>query len=155
MRVSTFRVLSTSRLGYRGGFLAILAVVNILYGWSLVDPTAEQLASASYQWRSIYAPPWAWGGMWILVGIIAMVSAFLPHDGAGYGAAIGWDVLWALIALASTIAGDVPRGWVSTIIWGAAAGWAALCSSWPEPVKIRTVTAINVQTMELSGDGDE
>jgi hypothetical protein len=143
------RVLSRSRVGYRGGFLLILSFVDVMYGWSLVDPSREARRAAAYVWRELYAPPWVWGGMWVLVGLVAFVSAFAEHDGVGYGAAIGWDVLWGLIAGASWVAGGVDRGWVTTVIWGAAAGWAALASSWAEPVKVTAVTALRMGEMDV------
>lgn len=122
------------RVGRRGAILLILSVIDFAYGLSLVSPSADSVASSTVMWRQHYAPIWAWGAGWLIVGVILFVSAFLRNDAFGYAAAIGWKIIWSLTTLASWAFGDVDRGWVATIIWAVFGGMIWVISGWPEPV---------------------
>lgn len=122
------------RIGRRGGVLLLLALVDFAYGASLVSPSAESLSSASIMWREHYAPVWAWGLGWLVVGAILVAGAIVRRDAFAYAAAIGWKIIWSLTTLASWAFGNVDRGWVSTFIWGVVAGMIGVISGWPEPV---------------------
>lgn len=134
-----FRVLSGTRLGYRGAVLVILGFVDLLFGFSLVDPTHDTLRTSAYQWRGQYAPAWVWGALWIAVGVVLFVGALSRHDEFPYAAAIGIKVLWGMLGLMSWAVGGVERGWVSTVAWGGFGLLIAVISSWPEPPRITVV----------------
>lgn len=123
-----------ARLGRRGTFLLLLAVIDVAYGYSLIGPSAEASTSSAVIWRQHFAPTLVWGGGWLLVGAILIVSAFMQHDAFGYATAIGWKILWSLMALLSWAFGDVDRGWVLAVIFGVFGGMVAVVSGWSEPV---------------------
>lgn len=123
------------RVGRRGSVLLILATVDVAFGASLIGPSAEDVGRAATAWRELYAPLWVWGGGWLIVAAILVVSAFMIHDEIGYVAAIAWKVLWALTTLTSWAVGGVPRGWVSSIVWAVVAAMVWVIASWPEPVR--------------------
>lgn len=120
------------RIGRRGTILLILAFIDFAYGASLIGPSSEALSTASVRWREHFAPTWAWGGAWLLVGAILLVSAFMKHDVIGYVAAISLKIIWGLVTLASWILGNVPRGWIGAIIWLVFAAMVGVISGWPE-----------------------
>lgn len=123
------------RIGRRGGFLLLLAIIDIGYGASLIGPSAEAVNLSTTIWRETYAPLWVWGAGWLVVAAVLIVTAFLRDDMIGYSAAIGWKLLWGLTTLASWLFGGVARGWVSTIIWSVVAGMVAVVAGWPEPTR--------------------
>jgi len=121
------------RIGRRGAILLILAVVDIAYGASLIGPSSDALGSAALVWREHFAPLWVWGGVWLVVAAILIVSAFLRNDAIGYLAATGLKISWSLTTLASWLFGGVDRGWVSSIIWMVVAAMVWVIAGWPEP----------------------
>jgi hypothetical protein len=123
-----------ARLGRRGSILLILTVIDLAYGYSLIGPSSEAVSSASIAWRERFAPEWAWGTGWLVVGAVLPVAAFMKHDAFGYAAAIGWKILWSVVAMASTVFGGVGRGWVLAVIFGAFGAMVAVCAGWAEPV---------------------
>src|SRR4051812_40271372 len=121
------------RIGRRGAILLILAIVDVAYGLSLMAPPPDSIGEAATVWRQHYAPLWVWGMGWLVIAVILIVSAFLRDDRLGYAAAIGWKIAWSVSTLASWVIGGVPRGWVSSIIWGVVAGMIVVIGGWPEP----------------------
>ena len=92
MRIRTVKVLSSSRLGYRGAFLLFLALVDLVYGLFLVRPAPEQIRTTQFEWRAHIMPTQAWGSVWITVGVVLLISAFLRQDRIGYALAIALKV---------------------------------------------------------------
>jgi hypothetical protein len=121
------------RIGRRGAILLILSVVDIAYGASLIGPSADSLGSAAVVWREHFAPLWVWGGVWLVVAAILIVSAFLRNDAIGYLTATVLKISWSLTSFASWMFGGVDRGWVSSIIWLVVAAMVWVIAGWPEP----------------------
>lgn len=120
-------------VGRRGAILLILAIVDVAYGSSLIGPSSDSLGSAAIAWRQHFAPLWVWGGVWLVVAAILIVSAFLRNDAIGYFAAIGLKISWSLTTLASWVFGGVERGWLSAIVWMVVAAMVWVIAGWPEP----------------------
>jgi fatty acid desaturase len=147
-RVRSFRVLSRSKLGYRGSFLLTLAVLDLLYGWSLINPSPEQLRSSAYEFRSHLLPTEAFGMVWIVVGIVLAMQAWIQKDRVGFTLAIAIKMVWAFIAFASFATGKVDQGWVSCAIWLIFAAMTIVVSGWPEPIRSHTVTIMPLDDRE-------
>lgn len=124
------------RIGRRGSALLVFAFVDLIIGWSLIDPTgqAQARALASYRGMMAVCPLPVWGGLWILVGLVCAVSAFARRDAAGYFAAIGIKVVWAGCFAASWLIWEAPRGWLGAVTWCAFAALVYLIAGWPEPL---------------------
>lgn len=146
------RVLSRSRLGFRGAVLLILAIVDMLYGWSLLHPAPEQLRTSAYEFRSHLLPTEAFGAIWITVGVVLVMQSLVQNDRVGYTLAITIKMVWAFIALASFATGKVQQGWVSCAIWLAVAAMAMVISGWPEPLRSTTVTTMQSDLDDEFGD---
>lgn len=143
MRVRTYRVLSSTRLGYRGAFLLCLAVIDLVYGWFLVNPTAESVGTSQFVWRDHIMPTEAWGAIWLVAAFVLIVSAFARQDRLGYAVAIALKVGWAFIAAVSAVAAHVPGAWAAVAIWGGFATLTILESGRPESLSTHPVTVID------------
>lgn len=133
------RVLSRSRLGLRGAFLLCLAALDVVYGWSLFNPTAETMRGAAYEWRDQFMPSQDWGLLWIAAGVFIASYAWARVDRVGYSVAIGLKFFWATVAYASWLAGDVKQGWNLGTIFLCFGGLALIASLSPEGPAPRNV----------------
>lgn len=143
MKIRTYRILSSTRLGSRGAVLLVLAAIDVLFGAVLVYPPVEQLHSSAYLWRDHIMPTQVWGMIWIAVGVIVGANAFVRQDRVGYGFAIAIKIAWAFLALISAISGAVPGAWASVIVWGLAAVWVIIDSGRSETMHTREVTVLD------------
>ncbi len=75
----------------------------------------------------------AWGLIWISVGIVLLVEAFLVADQIGFVLAEVLKLVWGILNLAAWANGGVPRGYVGAVIWIALAGFVLVLSGWDEP----------------------
>lgn len=123
---------AVDRIGRRGTLLLILFVADVGIGFSFLDPTDALAQSESYIWRSQWAPSYAWGLLWILVGAICAASAFFRHDRAGWIAAVGLKLLWGSMELTGWLAGAIDLGYRPALIWFAFAIFIHVVSGLPE-----------------------
>jgi hypothetical protein len=145
VKLRTARVLSRSRLGFRGAILLCLAIIDVIYGLTLALPSEETRRGSAYAWRAEFLPTEYWGALWILVGIFLVTQAWTVHKRAGYAVAIAIKSLWMVVCVGSWALGPVPAS-QAFAIGGFACGFALLafiCSLWPEPMRSRTVTTMN------------
>lgn len=120
-------------VGRRGAFLLFLTLLDLIYGQALLFPTHDATAAPTYKFLAQVAPLWAWGLLWITVGMACFVYAFRRYDAPAYALAMFLKVLWALTFLLGWIFAGVDRGYLATVIWGAFAAILVLISGWPEP----------------------
>lgn len=127
------------RVGYRGAALLFFGQLDLVIGWSLVDPATAPLLKAAPAYRVLLAAGWlrpVWATAWALVGLVCLVGAvFQRADRWGFAAAIGIKLLWALGLLAAWPLG-APRGWLNGEVWLTLAGFVGIISAWPEPVRL-------------------
>lgn len=113
-------------------FLWFLALLDILYGYSLLAtplPLRDRL-DLILPW-----PVWAW--IWLGVGTFLIPGAFVRGDRWFFAAAAlikaFWAVAWISVWLLDP---QVPRAWVSVVIWGAFSGVVVLVATWPEVKRV-------------------
>ena len=145
IRSRTLRVVSSSRLGYRGAFLLFLAIIDFIYGWFLAHPTPESRDTSQFVWRDHIMPTQAWGGIWIGVGAALLISAFMRQDRIGYALALALKIGWAFVAVAGGLTGHVQGSWTAVAIWGGFAALTVLESGRPEPIRTETVTEVDAE----------
>jgi drug/metabolite transporter (DMT)-like permease len=123
------------RTGRRGAALLAFAFIDIVVGWSLFDAETQAQTKAIPAYRATLeiAPLPIWGALWLLVGALCAVCAFLVTDRIAYGAAIGVKIVWAGSFLASWVIYNAPRAWLSAATWGVVAALVLVISGWPEP----------------------
>jgi hypothetical protein len=145
VRLRRIRVLSNTRLGYRGTFLIGLAALDVFYGVSFMNPDSTTKLTPAYVWRDHIMPSPVYGLIWIVAGIIIGINAFMRQDRIGYGLAIAIKMGWAFLALISWISGNVHNGWVSVVIWGVFGYVTISESTRGEPLRTHEVTFIDME----------
>jgi hypothetical protein len=121
------------RIGYRGTFLSFFALLDYLYGFSLIYPPDEAKRSPSARFLAEVIPLEAWGTIWILVAIILTIGVFAERDRWAFTAATGLKMLWGMTYLVGWALFHLDRGWVSAVIWLVLAAVMLRISGWPEP----------------------
>ena len=121
------------RVGYRGSALLFFAVLDLIYGFSLLAPSRRARQSDTLQLVADIAPLWAWAALWTAVGLVCLWQAFRHRDRVAYTAAIGIKVLWGLIMLGGWLFVDLDRGYVSAAVWLAMAAFVGILGVRPEP----------------------
>lgn len=118
------------RIGHRGTCLLFFSLLDFVYAYSLFNPPREMTVALMFL-RDI-APLRVWGGLWLVVAVICLVSAFRIDDRWGFTAAMLIKVLWGGLYVYGAFHG-VERAYVSAAIWLCMAGWVFVISSWPAP----------------------
>lgn len=126
------KVTVPASLGRRGVFLLFLAQLDLIYAFSLYRPTPASRLSPTSLFLIEVAPLWAWGTLWAVVGLLALIFAFRVHDGIGYGACIFIKLLWGMLFLLGWVIGEVERGYLSAAIWLTFAGVLSVIATWPD-----------------------
>lgn len=126
------------RIGRRGAFLLFLALVDFGVGGSYIYPQPETVQNSYTKFVANIAPLWAWGVLWIAVGVACAAGTFLRSDRWSFAAAMALKVLWGSMLLLGWTFAHLDRGWLGALIWGAFAAVTLLIATWPEPpVKVR------------------
>jgi hypothetical protein len=119
-------------IGRRGASLLFLALLDLVFGFSLAAPAPEALRSPTAVFISGVAPLWFWALLWTTVGLLCLVGAFIHRDRVAFAAAVSVKVLWGSLYLAGWATGGLDRGWAAAVIWLPMAAWIAIISGWPE-----------------------
>jgi len=132
-RLTRGRAWWSGTVGRRGEFLLFLTLLDLLYGLSLLRPAAPAQQSPSSRFLAEVMPLPAWGGIWLVVGLICLGGAFGRCDRLAYTCAAALKVLWGAMFGLGWLAGEITRGWVAAIIWLVFAVFVMRIASWPEP----------------------
>lgn len=125
-----------TRIGRRGATLLFLGLLDIVYSASLFTLPPETQASPSFVFLGQFMPFNAWGAVWGTVGLVCLAQAFMRSDRVAFAAATLLKCVFGLVHLLGYLMYDVPRGYVSAVIWLAFGGWVAIISTWPEAVRL-------------------
>jgi hypothetical protein len=124
-----------ARVGRRGVALLFFALLDVVFAVSLAATPPS--TSGGYEFLSTILPLWVWAIPWGVVGCMCLVQAFAVQDRVAFVAASALKAGWGVLYLAGFLAGEIPRGYVAAVIWLAFAGFVAVISGWPEPVRGR------------------
>lgn len=120
------------RVGRRGASLLFLALLDLVYALSLLAVPPETRATAGFVFLVSVLPIQAWTAAWATVGLICAMQAFAWHDRVAFAAASSLKVVWGMVYLLGWALGDIPRGYVSAVIWLAFAGFVQVIAGWRE-----------------------
>lgn len=123
----------TRRVGRRGAALLFFATLDVIFGWSLLDPTSSVATSPGYRWLAGVFPLEVWGGLWLLVGLLCLTGAFIHEDSIAWVAAMSIKVMWGVLWFLGWWFAGIERGWVAAAVWLPMAALVALLAGWPEP----------------------
>lgn len=120
-------------LGRRGAILLCYGVVWAIIGYGQITSPAPDLRGLRLLLQMM--PLDVWGCLWVVSGLIAIVSAWLPQgrDWPGFLALPLMVLPWTVSYLLAWIIGDFPRGWVAAVVWGAIAAPVLVVAGWREP----------------------
>ncbi len=115
-----------------GTGLLVLGVACAAQGVSYMTTPRGELRTAMAMLADIF-PMWAWGGLWVAVGLFAVRTALSsPQDTRDVWPVAGLISLWsgaylAYWLLTGFVDGQWTRAWASAVAWGSL---AALIISW-------------------------
>lgn len=112
-------------LGFRGGFLALLAAYDAFYGWYLLKSGAFLGA--------LLIPEHTWGWIWLGVAVLLLYGATRSADRWFYALATGLKVAWALEFFRLQVSEHIPLQWLRGSYYLALAAIVMLVAAWPEP----------------------
>jgi PAS domain S-box-containing protein len=125
------------RVGRRGASLAFIGLLSQAIAASLAFATPEQRSAPGYAVLASVAPLIAWALVWCATGLLCLVQVFLRSDRIAFAAATALFLLYGLLYLVSTFTGANPRGWVGAAVWLAFGSWIALIATWPEAIVVQ------------------
>lgn len=121
------------RVGRRGSFLIFLAILNILYGYSLVAIPRPGPVSVN-----LILPSAVWGIVWIISGVVCFLESFVTLDRLAFTVAVLVQFLWGAAELFSWLTSATnPYGWISAAIFLAFGLLTSIVSFWPEQRRFR------------------
>lgn len=114
------------RIGFRGAFLGFLAILDYLYGLSLlIAPKSQHISNLILPWN-------AWIVVWLTMGVVLSFGVFAKRDRVHFSLAAGIKVLWASALINLALFHHMPIIWPSAVIFGCFAGLVVIVSWWPE-----------------------
>ncbi len=121
------------RIGRRGTALLFFALLDVIYAISLANPPSGQRRSPTLIYIESLAPLGLWAALWLVVGIICAIGAFMKSDRWAFAAAMFLKLLWGTVFLIGWAVFGLERGYVSAAIWLAFSAYVYVLSTWPEP----------------------
>ncbi len=112
------------RIGRRGAALLFFALLDFVQGFTLL--TAPRPLAPFYASADAVMPLPVWAAFWSAVGLTCLVFAFMVRDTAAFMAAVALKVGWGGTAFFGWVAGTVPLGYLSAVIWLAFAAFVYL-----------------------------
>lgn len=122
-------------VGHRGAFLALFGAVYLLIAYSFLGTRVTPQVRHALRLALNVAPLQVYAWAWAVAGAISVVCGlFCPgRKAVGFTAAVVMPTLWAVVYFAAWIDGDIPRGWVSGVLFLLLAAAVAVVAGMPEP----------------------
>ena len=126
----------TGKIGRRGAALLFFGLLDIIQGFSFLDPTSLPVALSLYRVLLQVLPFTGWGYVWIGIGTVLIAQAFVVNDALAFGLAIAIKLVWGFGFLGAYLTDHTNhRGYLGAAVWLAMAAFVAVISGWPEVVR--------------------
>lgn len=117
-------------IGRRGAFLLFLAILDFLFGYSILAAPSPPVAAHAID---LFLPAEAWAAAWMFVGAICLWQAFVKLDRLAFALAATIKITWGTTMLLSwMLTNSDPRGWVTAVIFVSFGILTGIVSYWPE-----------------------
>lgn len=123
-----------SRLGRRGSSLLALAMLDIAIAWALftLDDYSATVRT-SYAGQTSFLPLSVWAVVWLVVGVVDAVQAFVHWDDRiAFVLSACVKVAWAAGFLVGWAFFDLKRAWLSIFLYLTLAVLVLIISGWEE-----------------------
>jgi hypothetical protein len=122
----------TGRVRRRGGALLFFALLDLVFGSQLALKVPELRAIPMYAWADTILPLGVWAVIWLGVGVLCAVQAFVTTDRLAFTAAAILKAAWGCVAVTGWLSGQIPRGYTAAVVWIAFSGFVLIIATWPE-----------------------
>lgn len=120
-------------IGRRGATLLFLALVDLVFAYALLKIGPRDVeASPSFRFAASVAPLPLWAALWAGVGVVCTVQAFQRVDRFAFAAASLIKVAWCLVQALGWLLGEIPRGYLGSVVWLGFAGFIQVIAGWRE-----------------------
>jgi hypothetical protein len=126
------------RVGRRGYFLLLLALVDAVLGYRMIRPESPGQAEQNHFMGSVIdsldhcMALWFWACLWWATGLVCLFNVLRKQDYSGFGAACAMKVVWVAGNIAAGI--DGMPGWqLRAVVWAFIASTVLVVARWPEP----------------------
>lgn len=116
------------QVGRRGLFLAFLAILDVIYGYFVLNPPP----GSPGQYYPLL-PEDTWGILWLVTGTACALGIFTRRDRIPYTMGALMMTAWGLRYAYLWYLG-IAYAWVSTAVWLAFAFTIVVIASWPEEI---------------------
>jgi len=130
------------RIGRRGACLLIFGFIPFCIGGALfVQPTDRTGHPRTIPILEKIAPAEFWSGTWMVLGLIAMVCAFLGMEAKrrGYLIAYTLPLIWGAGYIVSWLLGWLVTGWISGTVYLGYCLLVVVIAGWEESPDLVTV----------------
>lgn len=99
--------------------LAVAGTVYVLIGASYILAPAEGSRASALRVAQAWLPFWAWGCVWIVVGLLAILSSRWPpaSETWGYTTMTALATAWAAFYAAGIVLGAPTQGASGVLVW--------------------------------------
>lgn len=132
-----------TRIGRRGACLLLFGFVPAMIGASLfVQPHDRHGQSRVVPVLAKIAPDLVWAWVWLVLGVVAMICAFLGWRAQqlGFVLSYGLPLLWGASLMISWFLGLLPVGWVGALIYLGYCLLVVIIAGWDEPTEALEIT---------------
>lgn len=124
-------------VGRRGIALLFFALLDaaIAIGMFTVNsypPAVRAAVNTSYAGQTAVMPLTAWAWTWAVVGGVCALQAFIKHDRWAFFLAAALKGAWATGFIVGFFFYDIPRAWLSTIVYLSFSAFVLTMSGWEE-----------------------
>lgn len=127
-------------IGRRGCSLLFLAFLDLVFAHSLMDFHESGQRAPAYDFLATIMPLRVWGLLWLAVGLICLVQAFMVADRIAFSLASALKVGWGLSYASGWLFHGLTGAGVAAVVWLAFGGWVTIISTWPEDLDVTART---------------